>query len=207
MTTLEMYADLRHDVGGSTSRNLIRQGKVPAIVYGNSKPNLSISLDMKEITKLFHSGYLTSTTIDLKLKDQDEKHTSHKTLIKEIQLDPVKDTVRHVDLVFLNPLGQEVAIPLVFENKDKCIGVKRGGFFNIMHRKIKLFCSPDNIPQQVNFNVLNMRIGQKLLASQIPLPEGTKLAMKDNAMLVSIIGRGKADKGDESKGEGEAPTK
>jgi large subunit ribosomal protein L25 len=196
MTTLEMHADLRPETGGATARNLLRQGKVPAIVYGNKQTNLAVSLELKEVTKLFHSGFLTSTIIDLKVKDQDEKYTSHKTLIKEVQLDPVKDTLRHVDLVFINPDEQEVAVKIIFENKDRCTGVKRGGFFNILHRKIKLLCKANSIPLHVNIDVLEMRVGQKLLASQVALPEGTRLAMKDDAILVSIIGKGKADKGE-----------
>jgi large subunit ribosomal protein L25 len=204
MTALEMHADLRHGTGGAIARNLLKIGKVPAVVYGNKQANLAISLELKEVTKLFHSGFLTSTAIDLKVRDKDEKYILHKALIKEIQLDPVKDTVRHVDLVFIRPDEQEVAVPIVFENRDRCVGVKRGGFFNILHRKIKLLCKPDSIPLSVNVDVLEMRVGQKLLAKNVTLPEGAKLAMQDNTILVSIIGRGKADKGEAKQEESAA---
>ncbi len=184
---MEMQADLRDEVGGGSSRNLIRAGKVPAIIYGDKHPNVCISIGEKEITKLFKSGALTSTVVNLTLGSE-----VYKTLVKQIQLDPVKDTVRHVDFIFINPEQQKVDVPIIFEGKERSVGVKRGGSFNIAHRKIKLLCEPDKIPQRVMVDVLNMRVGDKLLAGKIPLPEGSKLAIKEDEIIAKITG---SDKG------------
>jgi large subunit ribosomal protein L25 len=197
MATLEMQASLRPSTGAGSSRNLIRSGKIPAIIYGNKQPNISLALEEKEITKLLKSGALTSTLIELKLDG-----AVHKAIVKQIQIDPVKDTARHVDLMFLHPTEQKVDVPITFEGKEKCLGVKRGGFFNIIHRKLKLLCDPNKIPSKVSIDVLEMRIGEKVIAGKIALPEGSKLAVNDNAIIATITGRGKG--AEEAK---EAPAK
>jgi large subunit ribosomal protein L25 len=194
MQVLEVQADLRPVTGGGSARNLIREGKIPAVVYGNHQENVSICLEAKVMEKLLKSGSITSTVIDLNLSGK-----VHKTLVKQIQKDPVKDTLRHVDLVFINPNGQEVDVPIIFESKEKCLGVKRGGFFNIIHRKLKLICDPSHIPEQVSVNVIDVKIGGKVLASQIPLPEGSKLAVKHSTIIATITGRGKGGSEEDDK--------
>ena len=197
MAELELHTQLRHITGAGSARNLIRSGQIPAVVYGNKQANISISLPVKEMEKLLRSGMLTSTVISLNLDGQ-----VHKTLVKQFQINPVKDTLRHVDLMFINPTGQIVDVPIIFEGKDKCLGIKRGGFFNTIHRKIKLICDPNNIPETIQINVVDMTVGSKLLAKEFALPEGTKLAIKDTAIIATITGRGKSTAAeDETKKE------
>ena len=189
MQALEITADSRETTGAGSARNLIEEGRIPAIVYGNKQDNLSISLDVistRAMEKLLKSGTITSTVIDLKVDGK-----IYKTLVKHIQKDPVKDTLRHLDLIFINPKGQEVDVPIIFEGKEKCLGIKRGGFFNTIHRKLKLMCDPKKIPKNVSINIVEMEIGAKIIASQISLPEGSKLSIDDSAIIATITGRGK----------------
>jgi large subunit ribosomal protein L25 len=187
MAELELQAQIRKTTGAGSARNLIRSGQIPAVLYGNKQVNISISLPAKEMEKLLRSGMLTSTVIALNIDGQ-----VHKTLIKQFQINPVKDTLRHVDLMFINQNGQTVDVPIVFEGKDKCLGIKRGGFFNTIHRKFKLICDPNKIPETIAINVVNMSIGSKLLAKEFQLPEGTRLAIKDTTIIATITGRGKS---------------
>lgn len=198
MSALEIHASTRPITGAGSARNLIREGKVPAVIYGNKQPSVSISLEAKAMDKLLKSGALTSTVIDLKLDGK-----VHQALVKQIQKDPVKDTLRHVDLIFINTVEQKVSVPVFFEGKEKCLGVKRGGFFNTIHRKLDLLCDPKRIPEKVSVNVMEVRVGGKILAGEVSLPEGSKLAVKEGQIIATITGRGKggADaEGDEKQG-------
>lgn len=187
MTVLELNADVREKLGSATSRNLLRSGKVPAIVYGPGHDNLAIAVEAKAMDKLFKSGFLTSTVIELKLANN-----NYKALVKHVQLDPVKDTVKHVDFTFVNPQSMTAAIPVKFEGQERSIGVKRGGFFNIIHRKIKINCANGQLPQSIVVDATQMKVGEKLLAGQIELPAGCSLAMPDTAIVANIIGKGKS---------------
>lgn len=188
---IEMQASIRSNLGSSASRRILKTGQVPAVIYGHNKENIHLSLSAKEVTKLYHSGCLTSTLINLSFEDG-KKTVSHKALIKQIQCDPVKDSVRHVEMLFVAKGKQEVEVPVIFENKEKCPGVKRGGYFNIIHRKVKVICPAESIPSKLTADASEIRIGQKMLAKHVSLPEGVSLAMKEDTIIVSVTGRGKS---------------
>ena len=194
---IEMQASIRSELGSSASRRTLKSGQIPAVIYGHNKENIHLTLNAKEVTKLYHSGCLTSTLINLSFEDG-KKTVAHQALIKQIQCDPVKEHVRHVELIFVAKGKQEVDVPIVFENKEKCPGVKRGGYFNIIHRKVKVQCSTDNIPLKLTADASNIRIGQKILAKQVILPEGVSLAMKEDTIIVSLTGRGKSSEAEDT---------
>ncbi|MDR0329317.1 MAG: 50S ribosomal protein L25, partial [Rickettsia sp.] len=90
----------------------------------------------------------------------------------------------------------------------RALGVKRGGFFNIIKRTITLLCDVNNIPKNINIDVTNMHIGQSLKAKSIKLPEGVQLASKNDFIIATIIGRkGSKSEGEEAATEEVKPTK
>ncbi len=181
---LELAANIRQNFGTGNARDLRRKGYVPAIVYGAGKEVLAISVEEKEITKNYRKPGFISTVIHLKIGDQ-----SHKVLPKAVALHPITDIVRHVDFVHLEDKIQKMAVPVVYEGKERALGVKRGGFFNIIKRTVTLICDVNNIPKNITIDVSNMHIGQSLKASSINLPEGSTLLSKGDFILATIIGR------------------
>ena len=187
----------REKFGKSSGKNIVKSGFIPAVIYAKNKETIHIIVPQKEMTKIYHSGFLTSTVIDLEFEGQ-----IHKVLVKEIQTHPVKDHIIHIDFIFILE-NQKTYIPILFENKARAIGIKRGGFFNQIHRKLQCVC--DNyktIPQQVSVNVEDMHIGSKLRAKYVVLPEGCKLGIDENTIIASITGRGgKSKEGLENSSE------
>ncbi|WP_341764036.1 50S ribosomal protein L25/general stress protein Ctc [Candidatus Tisiphia endosymbiont of Beris chalybata] len=190
--TLELEARIREKFGTGSARDLRNKGYVPAVVYGAGKEILAVSVEEKEITKHYRKAGFISTVVQLKIDNN-----IHKVLPKAVQLHPITDIVRHVDFIHLEAKIQKMEVPVVYEGKDRALGVKRGGFFNIIKRTILLLCDVNNIPKNITVDVTNMHIGQSLKASSIILPEGTEMVSKNDFILATIIGR----KG--SKGEGE----
>lgn len=181
---LELAANIRQDFGTGNARDLRRKGYVPAIVYGAGKEVLAISVEEKEITKHYRKPGFISTVVHLKIGDQ-----SHKVLPKDVALHPITDIVRHVDFVHLEDKIQKMAVPVVYEGKERAVGVKRGGFFNIIKRTVMLICDVNNIPKNITIDVSNMHIGHSLKASSMKLPEGSKFVAKGDFILATIIGR------------------
>jgi large subunit ribosomal protein L25 len=105
--------------------------------------------------------------------------------------------VRHVDFIYLNSDIQKVEIPIVYEGKDRAIGVKRGGFFNIIKRTLLVLCPVNNIPKNIVIDVRNIYVGQSIRAANINLPPLCELVDKSNPIIASIIGNrgGKAEEG------------
>ncbi|MCC8483307.1 MAG: 50S ribosomal protein L25/general stress protein Ctc [Rickettsia endosymbiont of Labidopullus appendiculatus] len=181
---LELAAEMREKFGTGAARDLRRRGMVPAVVYGANKQPLAVSIEEKEITKHYRKPGFISSIVQIKVGNK-----THKVLPKAVELHPITDIVRHVDFVHLEEKTQTMEVPVVYEGKERALGVKRGGFFNIIKRTITLLCDVNNIPKNINIDVSNMLIGQSLKAKNIKLPEGTQLASKSDFIIATIIGR------------------
>lgn len=193
---IKLIASIRQELGTGPARALRKQGMVPAIIYGNGQKPLAIAIIEKDITKLYRKPSFTSTVIQLVIGEQ-----QHNVLPKAIELHPVTDLVRHVDFVNLSLKSQKVAIPIVYEGKERALGVKRGGFFNIVKRTILMICPADNIPKKIVIDVINMYVGQSIRAADLLLPVGCQIVnYQANHIIASIIGS-RSGKADGSSGE------
>jgi large subunit ribosomal protein L25 len=180
-----LSAEMREELGTGPARALRRKGLVPVVVYGAGKKTLACSMVEKDLTRLYRKPNFISTIIELQIGEK-----KHKVLPKAVELHPITDLVRHVDFVFLDSKVQKMKMPIVFEGKERSVGVKRGGFFNIVKRTLNVACSVDNIPKNVVVDVNNMHIGHSLKASNITMPKGCQLLDKPDLIIASIIGRG-----------------
>lgn len=199
MSATLLAAKVREELGTGSARALRRQGIVPATVYGKGKDPLSVGIEEKEITKLYRRKHFSSTVLEIEVNGK-----KHKVLPKAVSLHPITDIVNHADFVFLDDKKQKVDVPIVFEGKERCVGVKRGGFFNIIMRKLPLMCDVNSIPKEIVIDVVSMAVGDSIRSESIKLPEGTALATKKALVIASITGRGsKATEEEASSAEGE----
>ena len=181
---LELTAELREEFGTGAARALRRQSKVPAIIYGAGKSPLAISIVEKEITKHYKKPGFISTIIQIEIGAK-----KYKLLPKAVELHPITDIVRHVDFIYLDKKTQKMEVPVVYEGKERALGVKRGGFFNIIKRTVTLICDVNKIPKNITIDVTNVPIAHSIKASSIKLPEGCEFASKDDFIVATIIGR------------------
>lgn len=192
---LTLAAELREELGTGASRALRKRAMVPATVYGAGKEPLSIAIEEKEITKYYRKPQYISQLFELEIGQK-----KFKVLPKAIQLHPITDIVSHVDFVFLESKMQKMHVPVVYANKETCLGVKRGGYFNTVKRFLTIICPVANLPRKIEIDVTSMPIGASLKAKDAPLPEGAKLLENPNFVIASIVGKkGKAEEGDEAK--------
>lgn len=192
---VKLTAELREDAGTGSARKLRRENRVPAIIYGHGKKNLSISLEEKEITKLYRRHGFTSTVIELEIDGK-----QYNVLPKSIDLHPITDVVRHADFIFLGTTRQKVQVPLVFVGTDKSLGLKRGGYLNVVKRRVEIDCPVKSIPLDIQVDVSKMRIGSSIRAKSLNIPEGCKLLTRSDIAVVSITGRGGKDTGGDAEG-------
>lgn len=185
---VNLSAKERTATGTGASRALRRTGMIPGVIYGSEKKPLSIILAEKDVTRLYRKHGFTSTVIEL---DLDGK--KHKVLPKAVELNPINELVRHVDFIHLNEGVQKVDVPVVFEGRERSTGLKRGGFLNIIFRKIQMFCPSSNIPQNITIDISTMGIGASIRGSGLKLPEGCTLVAKNDFIVASITGRGGKD--------------
>lgn len=192
-----LKAQLRTKSGTGPSRELRRNGMIPAIIYGPNKDPIAIAIDEKEITKYYKRPLFLSQIFEL-----DIDGIKYKALPKTAELHLIKEMVTHVDFVFIEDKVQKLSVPIVYLNKTTSIGIKRGGYFNTVRRTLNISCPVKSLPRSIEIDVAKVRIGESIKASQAQLPEGAILLDNPNFVIASIIG--KKGKGDADTEEGKA---
>ena len=109
---IELKATARERVGKGAARQARRDGQIPAVIYGDSKPPTPVSLDHHQLAQIVKKGHFTSTVVEISLGDKKEK-----VIPRDVQVHPVRDTLVHVDLLRIGADGViRAAIPVRFLN-------------------------------------------------------------------------------------------
>jgi large subunit ribosomal protein L25 len=182
--TYELKASARNRVGKGSARALRREGNIPAVIYGDKQPPLSIALDANEVSKKLHAGgFLTHVaTIDV---DGDKIQV----LPRDYQLDPVKDFLVHVDFLRVSASSKiTVEVPVHFLNQDVCPGLKRGGVLNVVRHEVELEVSVTDIPEYIEVDLKNANIGDSIHISAVSLPAGAVPTINRDFTIATIAG-------------------
>jgi large subunit ribosomal protein L25 len=190
----QLKATARPVSGKGAARAERRAGRVPAVIYGDNKPPLAISIGSQELTQRILAGRFLTTIYDIDLDG-----AKHRVIPRDFHLDPVRDFPIHVDFLRLGEGATiRVGVPLHILNGETAPGVKRGGTVNIVTHTIELECPADAIPQYLEADIGKLDIGDSLHLSDIQLPNGVKsLSREDELTLVTVVPP--SDLGEEAK--------
>ncbi len=196
----ELKAEAREQVGKGSARAVRRDGKVPAVIYGDKQPPLAVALSYKEIFYKIHGGGFLTTVATI---DVDGKKIQ--VLPKAYQLDPVRDFPLHVDFLRIgkNTLVS-VNVPVRFINEEKSPGIKRGGVLNVVRHEVEFHCPANAIPDFISVDLDGTEIGQSIHISAVKLPEGVKPVISDRDFTIATIAGSSAMKSEEDSGAAEA---
>lgn len=179
---IKMTAALRDRAGKGNARATRRQGKVPAVIYGDNKPPVLISIDNLPIVKALHSGKLFTHLCDLDVDGQ-----KHLVLARDVQLHPVKDTPAHVDFLRVGEKTMiTVEVPLHVVGEEKSPGVKAGGVLTMILHELEVSCRADQIPEGINVDVSALQAGDSLKVSALKLPANVKATADGETTIASI---------------------
>jgi large subunit ribosomal protein L25 len=198
--TKVLKAQARDGVGKGAARELRRQGLVPAVIYGDKQPPVTIALAYKDAYKHIYAGGFLSHMIDL-----DVDGTVHRVIPRDYQLDPVKDFPLHVDFLRVGKGSKlNVQVHVNFINEDASPGLKRGGTLNIVHHTLDLTVAADNIPEEVTVDLTGLDIGDSIHISNIQLPAGATDHSHEEDVTIATIVAPSALKSAGTDDEGEA---
>ncbi len=166
--TKELNAQARSLVGKGAARELRRQGLIPAVIYGDKKPPVTIALAFKDAQRAIYAGGFLSHVITLDVDGE-----KHRVIPRDYQLDPVKDFALHVDFLRVGKSTKlNVQVHVNFINEEASPGLKRGGTLNVVHHTLDLTVSADNIPEEITVDLTGLDIGDTIHISSIKLPAG-----------------------------------
>ncbi len=179
----ELKATSRPRAGKGAARAERRAGRVPGVIYGDSKPPIAISLDHAELRQRIYAGRFLTTIHEIEVEGE-----KHRVIPRDFQLDPLRDAPIHVDFMRLGEGATiRVSIPVHIVNAETSPGVKRGGTVNIVTHAIAVRTPADRIPSAIDVDVSNLDLAHSLHLSDITLPEGVKAVAGRDLTLVTIV--------------------
>jgi len=194
--TLTLSAETREQVGKGASRLLRREGRVPAVIYGNKADPVSIHLNERELQKLLNTGHFFNSVVMV---------NGERTLPKDVAFDVVTDRPLHVDFLRISEHATvTVQVPIVFVDEEEAPGLKRGGVLNIVRHELELVVDAADIPDQIEISVKGLEVGDSLHISAVTLPQGATSAITDRDYTIATVVAPSALKSSEGEAETEA---
>jgi len=179
----ELKAEARERVGKGAARAVRRQDKVPAVIYGDRKPPIAISLPIHELTQHLHAGGFLTHLVEIALDGE-----RIRAIPKDYQLDPVRDFLVHVDFLRVGEGARlTLNVPVHFINHVASPGLKRGGVLNVVRHAVEMVVPADAIPEFIEVDLSGLDIGDSVHISSVTLPEGTVPTITDRDFTVATI--------------------
>lgn len=183
METVELTAEPRTRAGKGPTRQMRREGKVPAIFYGRKRSASMISVDAKEFSEKVAT--LEGSHL-IRLRSDAEEISNRVALIKETQYHPVSGAVLHADFYEVDMTEKlRLRVPLHFTGK--AIGITLGGILQPIQRDVEVECLPGDIPEYISADVSALNIHDAIHVSQLQAPEGVRICYDVDTTLVTVL--------------------
>jgi large subunit ribosomal protein L25 len=197
---LTLAAETREQVGKGASRSLRREGRVPAVIYGNNEDPTPIHVEEKALTKLLMTGHFMNSVIMVEVGGK-----TTRTLPKDVTFDVVTDRPVHADFLRISEHAKvHVNVPVNFTNEEKAPGIKRGGVLNVVRHELELVVDAANIPDEIEISLEGLEVGDSVHISHVKLPEGAASAIEDRDFTIATVVAPSALKSSEGDNETEA---
>ena len=180
---LTLPAELRERAGKGASRELRREGRVPAVIYGGKEEPLAIHVEAKELVRQLGTGHFMNSIVMI-----DVGGKAVRAIPKDVALHPVTDRPLHADFLRLGKDAKiQVLVPVVFVNEEESPGLKKGGVLNVVRHELDLVCESDKIPDDIQIDVTGLDIGDSVHISNIALPAGSESAITDRDFTIATV--------------------
>lgn len=183
MKATVLNATKREKVGKGASRANRRAGLIPAVIYGDKKAPVMISLEEKVLVAEMARKGLWTRQFEIAADGE-----SFHVLCQDIQKHPVSNRPMHADFLRISKNSMlTLDIPLAFVNEATAPGIKKGGVLNIVHRTVEVKCTPDNIPESFVVDLGTAEIGDSFTAFALQMPKGVSLTADEDFTVATIV--------------------
>ena len=189
MTEMTLAAQTRRSKGKSEARRLRREGQLPGVVYGLGDP-VPIQFDKHSAEVLVHALHGSERLISLQLAEAaGASATERHVLLKDVQTTPVGAKLLHIDFHEVD-VTKTVHVSVEVKAKGRAAGEKEGGILQQVTYEVMVECLPTIIPESLELDVGELRIGDSLHVSDLVVSEGvTVLSPPDETLFVVVAPR------------------
>jgi large subunit ribosomal protein L25 len=191
MEEIILEVEPREELGKGKVKDVRRKGFIPGIIYAKGKEPQALKVPHRGFLRLVHEHRIENIIINLKVssgaRKSDEKGKARPCLIKEIQYDPLRGDIIHVDFNEISlHTTVKVSVPLVAVGEP--IGVKQeGGSLEHILWEVEVECLPTDIPEEIKVDVSSMKIGDSVHIKEINFPANIKVLNDPDATALSVI--------------------
>ncbi len=181
MTEMTLQAEIRDNLGGAQSKNILQESYLPAIIYGPGRENSNIKIKYQEFLNVFQKVG-RAQIINLKVGDQE-----HKVLVHDIQRSPLTDKVIHIDFYeFQKDHKFSVQVPLVFNNESRA--VKEAGGLLVTHLdRINVECLAENLISEIKVDLSKLEnINDSIYISDLEISKDVEILDAEDEVVVSV---------------------
>ena len=194
---VQLTAEPRDRIGKGASRAVRKAGRIPAVIYGDKQDPITVSLTYKDVLAQVNTGTFLSSLVDVEVGGE-----KFRTIPRDIQFDPVRDFIMHVDFLRLGKGARvNVEVQVNFLNEDQCEGLQRGGVLNVVRYTVELSCPAEAIPEGLDADLAGLDIGGSVHISDITLPEGVEPTITDRDFTIATIAAAMAEEVEPSEEE------
>ena len=177
MKSITINGSKRESVGKSATRALRNAGKVPCVVYGGDAP-IHFSADTLAFDKLVYTPDAHTVVITL------EDGTKVNAILQDIQFHPVSDRILHIDFFQIFD-DKEVTMDIPVRITGNSKGVRNGGVLRVVNRKLRIKAIPDNLPDFIEVDITELRIGNKTYVTEVA-SDDYKILHPDNTVICQV---------------------
>ncbi len=182
MDLIELKTNKREVVGDGPAKQLRRQGKIPAVLYGPHTDSVLLSVAVTDLEPILKKGNIGRLLFKLIIDDVPGKPV----MIKELQMHPLSADFLHVDFYEVDMEHKiKVSVPIIISGK--CKGVEEGGMLQTVRREIDILCLPHEIPESLIIDVTDLDIGSSVHVKEIPLPGNVELPGDINFTILTVL--------------------
>jgi large subunit ribosomal protein L25 len=183
---LKLKAETREESGKGPARRSRERGDVPAVMYGIGSEAKPLTIKREDVMEVLHSSAgsnaLINLVVDGKTKD------SHLVMIKEIQRDPIKDRLLHLDLLKVaRDEAVTTRITIEVTGEEESVGLKAGGTLQHNLWDVEVECLPADLPDHLKVDITDVKIGEHLTVGDLEPRSGVTILTESHDIILTIL--------------------
>ncbi|MGW0912411.1 50S ribosomal protein L25/general stress protein Ctc [Streptomyces sp. NPDC002784] len=196
MSEVKISAVTRSEFGKGAARRIRRDSKVPGVLYGHGSDPLHLTLPGHELLLALRTpNVLIALDIDGK--------TNELAIPKSVQRDPIKGFLEHVDLQLVQR-GEKVNVEIFVHTEGELAA--GGNLLEHVLNALPVEAEATHIPESVTVSIEGLAAGDSILAKDITLPSGVKLAVDEDAVVIQVLAAQAEEAPEGEAGEGTEAT-
>ncbi len=185
MEKIILNVEMREGSGKTSAKDLRNKKLIPAVVYKGGKDALKLQLAAVDMTKVLHTKAGENVIVTLKIGGADPKTKDKTVVIKEIQREPIKSQILHIDFNEISLTETlKVNVPLSAHGEPE--GKKEGGTLEHIMWELQVECLPTDIPEKIEIDVSKLKIGDAIYVKNITVPASVKV-LTDPELIAMIV--------------------